>query len=217
MVLRNSTPTSWLGPVPSPIVRSGVTSGQCIRLGVGAGGLGSGILAQESRPTERALNQNMQLNMTIERLALEEHAEVNEKHRLLIAVKASAARAQAACLHPDRCELSDLSDQPAIRLVVGIANARRATDISGRGEEAFSAVAPSVNGAASGCRRCYRMGPDTLHSAGAETPANVVGPRETPCSMIRCRGRGVGRDGSGCVLGCRQVSPWSATILVREK
>ena len=61
---------------------------------------------------------------------LEEHDEVGETaQRVTIALKPPRARVQAACRCPDRCERSDLSDQPASRLVVGIANAQRATDI----------------------------------------------------------------------------------------
>ena len=61
---------------------------------------------------------------------LEEHEEVGETaQRVTIALKPPRARVQAACRCPDRCERSDLSDQPASRLVAGIANAQRATDI----------------------------------------------------------------------------------------
>ena len=63
-------------------------------------------------------------------ISAEEHEEVGETaQRVTIALKPPRARVQAACRCPDRCERSDLSDQPASRLVVGIANAQRATDI----------------------------------------------------------------------------------------
>ena len=86
-----------------------------------------------SRLIERALHQNMQLNMTWRSSSAwrwKSMRRLGEAHRLLMALKPSRARAQAACLPADRCKPSDLSRQPARRLVVGIVNARRAADFS---------------------------------------------------------------------------------------
>ena len=107
---------------------------------------------------------------------LEEHDEVGETaQRVTIALKPPRARVQAACRCPDRCERSDLSDQPASRLVVGIANAQRATDI-------FCAMREHANAH------------DAKRSAAREEWPEVRGLQLSPISRTGQRARGERRS-----------------------